>query len=78
MFEALFTALGAAFSIWDHKEKHKYQEQLIRLKIEYYEEANKDPDIRDHAVLDNISFSLRILSDAFGSAIGESDPVDKS
>lgn len=78
MFEALLTVLGAGLSIWDHKEKTKYVEELMDLKRSWYEEFNKPENIRSDAALDNIEFRMRVLGLGFASEIGASNPVSKS
>jgi len=69
MFEAIAKILGAALSIWEHKEKNKYVEQLMELETEWRKEANKDPEHRSDAVLDNLEFKLRVLGAAFASGV---------
>jgi hypothetical protein len=67
----IFQVLGAALSIWDHKEKHKYLDKFLDLKRAYYAEYNKDPTRRSDAELDRLEFELRILSGAFVASVGE-------
>ena len=74
MTEALFLALHSGLSIWQSKESRKYLDKLIKLKKEYYEEYNQE--ISDDAVLDNIRFELRLLSEAFSSKVGAANPKD--
>ncbi len=73
MFTALAKALGAGLSIWEHKEKFKYVDQLLKLKKEYYAEDNKAPSERDDAVLDNLYFQLCLLSDSFAASVVPKD-----
>jgi len=74
---AIFKILGSALSIWESKEKTKYQDELIALRTEYYEEYNKPIDKRSDAVLDDIMLKLCILCDSTAAAIGASNPATK-
>lgn len=65
MVESLLKVLEVGLSLWEHKEKHKYQDKYLKLKREYYEESNKPRGDRDGAILDNIEFELRLLADSF-------------
>lgn len=67
MFESLVKTLGVALSIWEHHEKTKYIDKLVRLKREYHEEINKPFGSRDNNVLDHLEFELRLLSDAWAA-----------
>ena len=67
MVDALLQITQSLLGIWEHKLKHKYLEEFMDLKTEYYEESSKErPDM---AVLDNIDFRLLILSKAVDSEI---------
>lgn len=68
-FTALLNVLGAGLSIWDSKEKTKYQDQYVDLKRKYYEASNKPDDERDDAVISNLRVELRILADSFVAAV---------
>lgn len=70
MTESLIKALEAGLSLWDHKEKRKYLDQLISLKKEFYAERNKPREIRSNAILDDVRLRLRILCDSIATAIG--------
>lgn len=70
MTQALIQLLSSALSIWDSKEKTKYQDQLIDLKTRYYEELKKPENRVDDAVLDDIRIRLCILVDSFTAQIG--------
>ena len=66
--------IGAIFGVAEQtlmfvniREKRKYQDQLIKLKTEWYEEFNKDDSNRSDAVLDNLERKLCILLDAISS-----------
>lgn len=68
MFESLAKALAAGLSLWESKEKNKYIDRLEKAKREYREEFNKAPADRSDAVLDNLEFELRIITDSFAAA----------
>lgn len=79
---AMLNILGSALSIWDSKEKTKYQDKKIKLEEEYRNEYNKPIHIpgesgegkRSDAVLDDIDFRVRLLCDTVGTAIGTKNP----
>lgn len=73
MFESLAKALASGLSLWEHKEKNKYRDKLIKLRREYREEYSKDISVRSDAVLDNLCFELRILADSFSTEVGQKD-----
>lgn len=73
MTELLLKVIGSALSIWDSKEKTKYEDQYNKLMRDWYEEINKPDDIRSNAVLDNIEFELRLFGDRFSAAIRRPD-----
>lgn len=62
MIEALLKALTTGLSIWEHKEKNKYLDRVIKLKKDWYEEYEKELSLRDHAVLDHIERELCIIT----------------
>lgn len=67
---ALFGALKAGMSIWESKERTKYLDRLMSLEREYHVEKNKL--VPDDAVLDDLEFSLFLLSSSFGSEVRKS------
>lgn len=73
MLELFLKVFAAGLELWDDKEKHKYIDRLLELKKEYYNEFNKPDDQRSDAVLDNITFELRILGDSFASSSRKPD-----
>lgn len=77
MWDALTRALAAGLSIWDHKEKTKYIDQLAKLQKDYYAEYNKTLSDRNDAILDGLEFQLRILSNSFAASVGKSDAANK-
>jgi len=74
MFETLAKALAAGLSLWESKEKHKYVDQLIQLKKDFYEEYNKGYGVHSNAVLDNIELELRGLAESFATSVGAQNP----
>jgi hypothetical protein len=77
MFESLAKALASGLSIWEHKEKTRYQEKLFQLKRDYRDEMAKPigtkKGSRRNNVLDNLSFELRILADSWSTLVGAKD-----
>ena len=66
MVESFLKVLGAALSIWDHKERNKYYDEWRDLQKRWYEESNKQrPDM---ATLDNLRFRLCILGESYSNA----------
>jgi len=47
------------------KEKRKYQDEIIEIKKQWYEENNKHSP--DFAVLDNLEYRTRLLGDAISA-----------
>lgn len=77
MIGSLFKVLEAGLGLWKSKESRKYLDRVIKLKKEFYEEYNKDDNVRSDAVLDNIQFELRLISDSFASQIGSENSENK-
>lgn len=71
MFEALLKLAGGVVDWLVLKEKNKYRDKLASLKKAYYEESNKPDSERSDAVLDNLSFELRLVSDSIYSSLRE-------
>lgn len=69
MILQLISLLSAGLTLWSDKEKNKYIDKLIELKKKYYEESNKPEAERDDAVMDNILWELKVLSDNFVSSV---------
>ena len=69
MISLIFDVLKVGLGLWQSKEKRKYMDKLLALKRDYYEEYNKED--RDDAVLDNLEFELKLLSDSFISLAGQ-------
>ncbi len=76
----LFKALASGLSLWDSKEKTKYEDKRLELENLYWSEFNKpefegnpneikDPTkYRNSAILGNVEFELCLLAEAFHSA----------
>ena len=58
-----------ALNIWESKEKTKYQDRLISLKKDWYEEYNKPENERSGLTLDRTRLELLILTSSISSAI---------
>lgn len=78
MIGELLAVLGAGLSLWNHKEKTKYQDRFIQLKRDLYEEQNKPADRRSDARLDELTFELRLLAGSFAASAGKPDAADQS
>jgi glycogen debranching enzyme len=46
------------------EEKHKYEDNILKLKKRYYEEFSKPEDELSDNALDGIDLELRLLSEA--------------
>jgi hypothetical protein len=68
MISTILKLLESGLSLWQHEEAQKYLEKVIDLKGQWYEEYNKE--MPDDAILDNIEFELRVVSEAFSSQVG--------
>lgn len=77
MIDSIFKLLGAGLSLWDTKEKTKYQDKFIKLKKDWYEEYNKADNERSDAVLDNILFELNLLCNSFAAQVGNENSSPK-
>ena len=67
MFTALAEALAAGLSLWSHKEKTRYADELMSLRKRHLNEISK-PIIDDNAV-DHLEWSLRNLSAGFALTV---------
>jgi hypothetical protein len=61
---ALFGITEHVLGIYKQKEARKYLDRVIYLNKKYREEENKDENIRNHALMDNIISELCIIADA--------------
>ena len=67
MTEALFGIVKSLLGIWEHKEKTKYLDKVIKIEKEYYEESNKpNPDM---FILNDLEFRLLNIRKNIGSKI---------
>ncbi len=73
MIEALIAALAAGLQLWAHKDKTKYADQLIELKLAWYEETNKPDSDRSDAAIDAIEWQLRVLALGFAADAGQAN-----
>lgn len=65
MFLVILELLNVGLQLWLSKEKTKYIDKKLQLEKEFYAEWNKPESERSDAVLDNLSFELKILAIAF-------------
>jgi len=70
MVSSILNIISAALSIWEHKERTKYQAELKKLKEDFYAEYNKPLEIRSDAILDNLNRRVLIFADTVAAAIG--------
>lgn len=71
MISEFIRVLEVGLSLWLSKDKTKYLDEFIKLKKEYWNEANKPMETRSDAVLDDIQFRLCILGTAFAAAASQ-------
>lgn len=69
MILQIISLLSTGLTLWNNIEKNKYTDKLMELKTKYYEEANKPEDQRSDAVMDNLMFELKVLSDSFVTSV---------
>jgi hypothetical protein len=77
MTQILFKVLGAALSIWESKEKTKYQDEFLRLKKEWHEENDQPDHYRSQLALDRIERELRVLSESFAYSVTGTNPSNQ-
>jgi hypothetical protein len=77
LLSLVLDVLGAGLSIWDSKEKTKYQDKFIRIKTDIYEEMKKPYEDRNHAALDDLYFQLELLCNSFTSVAGSKNALPK-
>lgn len=78
MIGSLIGVLEAGLSLWATKEKTKYQDKFIKLKMEWYAEINKPDNLIDDVKLADLEWELRVLADSFASQVGNSKAPPKS
>jgi len=64
----IFAVLEQGLTLWNSKEASKYTDQLIKLKLRYYEEYNKPLNIRSDVAMDAIMLHLKVLCESFVNA----------
>lgn len=69
MFLSILGIIQAVLSIWESKEKDKYNSQVLELKRVWLEEFNKPRGERDNGVMDNAEIELRMVMDALTNQI---------
>jgi hypothetical protein len=77
MVDSVFKLLGAALSIWESKEKTKYQDEYLRLKKEWRDEMDQPDDYRSQLAIDRIERELRDLASSFSYSITGANPTSK-
>lgn len=65
MFTLILSLLDTGLKLWLSREKTKYIDKKIELEKAYYAEFNKPMSERSDAVLDNLTFELKVLAIAF-------------
>lgn len=61
MIETILKLIGSGVEFLHTREKRKYQDQYLKLRREYYEEANKPYHEVDDARLSYIKHELKLL-----------------
>lgn len=59
------------------KEDHKYIDELLALRKEYYDEYTKPFGERSDAILDHCRNRLRVLTNTISSTIGNAGTTNK-
>lgn len=77
MIQELIGVLNAGLSLWDSKEKTKYQDQYLRLVREWNEEMDQPEDYRSQLALDRIERELRQLARSFTYSVGAKNAPNK-
>lgn len=72
MVDTILKIVLAALSIWESKEKTKYQDRVLELRKRYYEENAKPAGERNDAALDFWRFELLSLADSIAAEIARS------
>ncbi len=69
MVEAIIRLLGSSVEYLHTREKRKYQDKFLKLRADYYEEANKPHDDVDDRKLSNIKHELKLLSNVVAAEL---------
>jgi len=67
MVPAIIQLVDVILDIVKIKIERKYIDQYLELKRAWYEETNKADAVRSDAVLDNLKFELRVVSEAIAA-----------
>lgn len=59
---SLFAITKHSLSIYETRQSRKYLDRVIYLEKVYYAEENKPEDQRSHAVMDNVSNELCLIT----------------
>ena len=70
----IFGILEQGLTLWNSKEKSKYVDQLIKLKLRWHEEYNKPENIRSDIAMDSIELHLSVLCRSFIDASSVKNP----
>ncbi len=62
VISSLFAITKHSLSIYKTKQSRKYLDRVIYLEKVYYAEENKPEDKRNHAVMDNVTNELCLLT----------------
>jgi hypothetical protein len=62
IISSLFAITKHSLSIYKTKQARKYLDRVIYLEKVYYAEENKPEDKRNHAVMDNVTNELCLLT----------------
>lgn len=84
LITAIFSAAEASLQLLSKKEEDftakkaiKLNEKLHDLRTRFYEEYNKNENVRSDAILDHIQLELRIFLTDFASFIRSQNVQDK-
>ena len=62
LIASLFAITKHSLSIYSTKQARKYLDRVVYLEKVYYAEENKPEDQRNHAVMDNVTNELCLLT----------------
>lgn len=84
LITAIFGVAEATLSLLQESEKNyklkksvALAEKLNRIKTEWYEEYNRDPETRSDAVLDSLELELRLVLTDFATLIRSENVQNK-
>ncbi len=67
--ESILQILKFSLSIWEHKERTKFQSRVMELERDYLQEKSKDEHDKDDDTLGIIEFELNIVLKQFGDRL---------